>query len=63
LGKVAAKERSDRGAVTAEYAIGTVAVLSFGTLLVEVFRSEWARLLIANMLRFFVDMIGRLAGW
>lgn len=51
-------EQDDEGAVTAEYAIATIAAVGFAALLVVVLRSDEVRGLLASLIRHALALPG-----
>ncbi len=49
--------RAERGMTTAEYAVGTAAVIGFGTLLMQIFVDEETRQAIHQIVDVIVDII------
>ncbi len=52
------RQREDEGAVTAEYAIATIAAVGFAALLVVVLRSDEVRGLLASLIRHALALPG-----
>ena len=57
VAKVSPKARADAGMATAEYAIGTVAVVSFGSVLVKILTDPAMRELIWKLIQWLFDII------
>lgn len=54
--------RSERGMTTAEYAVGTVAVVLFGGVLTKIFTDEWIQELIRDLILKLFETILRILG-
>ncbi|MDR0847919.1 MAG: DUF4244 domain-containing protein [Propionibacteriaceae bacterium] len=57
VAKVTGKVQADQGMATAEYAIGTVAVISFGSLIIKILTDPAMRELIWKLIQWLFDLI------
>ena len=60
--KVLVKGKADTGMATAEYAVGTVAVVSLGGVLIKILTDPAFRALIWRLIQWIFDLISKLIG-